>query len=88
MNTVKKPVAAAGSKVTYLHPKRPGQQKCALGMTAENDPSVPCISCATPVGKALLGKRPGDKVQIELLNGDMVTLEIIDVEPASIAAVA
>jgi transcription elongation factor GreA len=43
------------------------------------------VSPASPVGKALLGARPGDAVRVELPDGRHRTLRILEVIPADVA---
>jgi transcription elongation factor GreA len=47
--------------------------------TSESDPSAGRISAASPVGRALLGRSPGDEVTVRTPNGD-VRYRIIDLD--------
>ena len=40
------------------------------------------VSANSPVGQALLGRSPGERVEVELPNGRTVAFEVVAVEPA------
>lgn len=40
------------------------------------------VSANSPVGQALLGRTPGERVEVELPNGRTVAFEVVAVEPA------
>lgn len=46
--------------------------------TSESDPDTGLISCMSPVGKALIGAKVGDKVTIETPNSEIV-LKILEI---------
>jgi transcription elongation factor GreA len=60
---------------------RAAQYELVGRRTARHDENA--ISLASPVGKALLGSRPGDVVQVELPNGRERSLTVLDVRAGS-----
>jgi transcription elongation factor GreA len=50
-----------------------------LGHIEEKTDGVEIMSPASPIGSALLGRVPGDKVNITLENGAKVTVEVVKV---------
>lgn len=55
-------------------------------VTAAARPEVGSVSIHSPIGAALVGRRVGDVVQVELPNGSRETLSILAVRPAEAKA--
>lgn len=66
-----------GSTVTVIHPDGKAEEYTIVG-AAEANPREGRISNESPVGRALLGKRVGDKVQVAVPAG-MVELTIASI---------
>ncbi len=49
-----------------------GEQKFQIVGSTEADPETGKISNESPIGKALLGKKPGDEVEVDVPAGTMV----------------
>lgn len=58
-----------GTSVLLADLENGGELQFTIVSSAEVDPSVNRISDASPVGKALLGKRPGDEVAVRVPAG-------------------
>ncbi|MGB0756975.1 MAG: GreA/GreB family elongation factor [Patescibacteria group bacterium] len=69
--------ANAGSKVTV---KLNGIEQDLTIVDPESiDPNSGCISFNSPIAQALIGTEPGDTREIDLPNGNHVSLEIVSV---------
>jgi transcription elongation factor GreA len=68
---------ALGSSVTVA--SNDGQETFAIVGSAEARPAQGRISNESPVGRALLGKKAGDRVVVKLPNGSEVTYTIISI---------
>ena len=62
-------VVELGSTVTVLLAKTGKQDKYTIVGSTEADPAKGLISNESPVGKALMGKRAGDEVEVEVPAG-------------------
>jgi transcription elongation factor GreA len=62
---VDREVIQVGNKVTIQEEGSPDKEEYEIVGVAEADPGAGKISNESPMGKALLGKRMGDKVQID-----------------------
>lgn len=58
-----------GTSVLLADLEQGGEFQFTIVSSAEADPSINRISDASPVGKALLGKRPGDEVAVRIPAG-------------------
>jgi transcription elongation factor GreA len=56
-----------------------GQQKYVIVGSTEANPAEGRISDVSPIGKALMGRKPGDEVEIEVPSG-ILTYKILKVE--------
>jgi transcription elongation factor GreA len=78
---ISKDIVSIGSKVTIRDLDFPDEEPetyILVGMT-ESNPSENKISDQSPVGKALLGKKKGEKVLVEAPGGEF-EYEILDIE--------
>ena len=78
---ISKDIVSIGSKVTIRDldfPDEDPETYILVGMT-ESNPSENKISDQSPVGKALLGKKKGEKVLVEAPGGEF-EYEILDIE--------
>lgn len=75
---VDKEVIQVGNRVTLQEEGSREKEKYEIVGAAEADPKVGKISNESPVGKALLGKRVGDKVQVEAPGGSY-TIKVLKV---------
>ncbi len=78
---ISKDIVSIGSKVTIKDLNFPDEEPetyILVGMT-ESNPSENKISDQSPVGKALLGKKKGEKVLVEAPGGEF-EYEILDIE--------
>ena len=74
-------VVVFGTKVTVE--KNDGTQDTYTIVEGfESDPSVGKLSTVSPIGKALLGKKTGEKVTVNIPAGS-VSIKILNVEPIS-----
>lgn len=78
--------AGLGSSIRVEFSSRKGHQDIltivsSLDMIMEDTP-LNWISSKSPIGKALIGKKTGDEISVEVPNGK-TTLKIIDVFPAN-----
>jgi len=71
---------ALNSQVTYLDESCGEQRNVTLVHPNEADPAAACISVLTPVGRALLGRRPGAVIAMSRPDGSTRTLRILGVE--------
>jgi len=72
-------VAGIGS---YVHVDSPGGPRLVLRLVgaAEVEPGRGCVSVDSPVGRALIGQKKGDKVSVQLPNGTERELTIQKIE--------
>ena len=70
---------AVGAKVTIKETDYPPETYHLVG-TNEANPSDGRISHKSPIGKALLGHKVGDRVKAKLPNGEIIELEILSIE--------
>lgn len=75
-------VVSIGTKVRVFNEKLKKEQIFTMVSDAEADLSSGKLSTKSPVGKALLGKKPGDEVEIQVPAGKVVykILEILPLE--------
>ncbi|MEN1760895.1 transcription elongation factor GreA [Anoxynatronum sibiricum] len=76
-------VVGVGSTVYLRENDDPQEVKYTIVGSAEADPYEFKISNESPVGKALLGNRVGDKVEIQIPDG-MTMYEVIRIEKAEV----
>ena len=69
--TANKDVVAIGSVVTVVEQGSKEQEVYHLVGSAEANPRLGKISIESPLGKALLGKKPKDKVIVKAPDGDL-----------------
>lgn len=75
---VKKGMVGLGSEVTVTEEGEPPETYKIVGATEAN-PSLGKISNESPLGKALLNRKKGDKVKVNTPNGETV-FKIVDVK--------
>ena len=68
-----------GSKVTICEEGTDEEEVYTIVGAAEANPSIGKISNESPLGKALINKKPGDKVQVDAPAGSF-TVTLIKVE--------
>jgi transcription elongation factor GreA len=71
-------VIAIGSRVTVAEDGA-GPESFRIVGSAEADPTQGLISNESPLGRALLGKRPGDDAQIRTPDGDTLIFRVIEI---------
>jgi transcription elongation factor GreA len=71
-------VIGIGQRVSVRFAPGATPMSCQLVGAAEFDPAAGRISVESPVGQALVGRRVGDRVEVETPGGDR-TIEILDV---------
>ena len=76
---IDKEVIQVGNKVTLQEEGSREKEEYEIVGVAEADPKAGKISNESPVGKALLGKRVGDKVQVEAPGGSY-TIKVLKVD--------
>jgi regulator of nucleoside diphosphate kinase len=69
---------AMNSRVTYEEEPGKARRAVVLVHPIESDPAAGRISVLSPVGLALLGRRPGARVAVELPGDRRLTLRILD----------
>jgi regulator of nucleoside diphosphate kinase len=72
-------VVTLGSEVEYRDGER--TQKVRIVLPHEADIGAGKLSLLTPVGAALLGLRPGQRIEWEMPNGQIRVLEVLAVHP-------
>jgi len=72
-------VVRVGSLVTVDDPKRGKSVQYTIVGSTEADPGQNRLSNESPVGKALLGHKAGDEVEVGLPNGSARTLKITQI---------
>ena len=69
---------AMNSRVGYEEQPGKARRSVVLVHPIESDPAARRISVLSPVGLALLGRRPGARVAVELPGARRLTLRILD----------
>jgi transcription elongation factor GreA len=69
MNNIPKDRIAFGSKVTLYDVDRDVEIEYRLVTSEEADVSKGLISTTSPIGRGLMGKKPGDNIQVKTPNG-------------------
>jgi len=70
---------AVGAHVTIQEADYPPETYHLVG-SKEANPQNGKISHASPIGKALLGHKVGDLVEVKLPNGDTITINILEIK--------
>jgi len=78
-NDIKKDFATVGSKVTILDEEIGEPETYQIVGAIESDPDNGCVSNESPIGKALMGKKKGDIVEIQSPVG-AYTVKVLDVQ--------
>ncbi|MCX8064720.1 MAG: transcription elongation factor GreA [Candidatus Hydrogenedentes bacterium] len=75
-------VVSVGTRIRVLNQKTKKEQIFTMVSDAESDINLGKLSTKSPVGRALLGKRPGDEVEVQVPAGKVVykVLEILPSE--------
>jgi transcription elongation factor GreA len=68
-----------GTRVTVLERDGDGPETYHIVGSAEVDPAAGRISNESPLGKALLGKRPGDEIEVQTPDGPL-HFQIVNIE--------
>ena len=76
----KKGVVIVGSTVKVLDVDFGEENTYKLVGTLESNPDAGLISNESPIGKAIMGKKPGDEVNVPTPDGDSFVLKILDVK--------
>ena len=76
---IDKETVQVGNRVTFQEIGETQKEEYVIVGAAEADPTLGKISNESPMGKALLGKRVGDKVQIEAPAG-AYTVKVLKVD--------
>jgi len=76
---IDKEIIQVGNRVTIQEEGTTVKEEYEIVGAAEADPSIGKISNESPMGKALLGKRVGDKVQIDAPAGPY-TVKVLKVD--------
>ena len=74
-------LVSVGSTVYLRENSDPEQVKYTIVGSAEADPYEMKISNESPVGRALLGKKVGDRVEVQIPDG-VTTYEVVKIEKA------
>lgn len=74
-----KGVISIGSKVTIKDLEFDEIMEYIIVGSAEADPFKGKISNVSPLGKALLGKKPGDKIEVASPSGEVIHYEILSI---------
>ena len=69
MNNIPRDRIAFGSKVTLYDVDRDVEIEYRLVTSEEADVSKGLISTTSPIGRGLMGKKPGDNIQVKTPNG-------------------
>lgn len=72
-------VVAVGARITIQEADFPPETYHLVG-SQEANPSEGKISNQSPIGKALLGHKVGDRVKARLSNEDIIELEILSID--------
>ena len=70
---------AVGARITIKEDDYPPETYHLVG-SQEANPSEGKISHQSPIGKAMLGHKVGDRVKAKLPNGEIIELEILSIE--------
>ncbi len=70
---------AVGAHVTIQEGDYPAETYHLVG-SREANPQDGRISHESPIGKALLGHKTGDSVEVKLPNGNTITLDILEIK--------
>ena len=70
-----------GTKVTLQDMKRGDVVQYSIVGSAEADPSSHKLSNESPVGRAIIGHKPGDKVTVQVPQGSR-TFKVLAIEKA------
>ncbi len=70
MNNIPRDKVGYGSRVTLYDLSRGAEVEYKLVTSEEADVSKGLISTTSPIGRALMGKRPGETVTVRAPNGD------------------
>lgn len=75
-------VVSVGTRVRVFNEKLKKEQIFTIVSEAESDINAGKLSTKSPVGKALLGKKPGDEVEVQVPAGKVLykLLEILPLE--------
>ena len=65
VSTVKKDKVSVGSKVTLLDIEFDEEEEYSIVGSLESNPNAGLISNESPIGKAIMGKKKGDVVEVE-----------------------
>lgn len=65
VSTVKKDKVSVGSKVTLLDIEFDEEEEYSIVGSLESNPNAGLISNESPIGKAIMGKKKGDIVEVE-----------------------
>lgn len=76
-----KGVVSFGTKVTVEMPNRTNSTYIIVE-GYETDPACGKLSTSSPIGRALMGKKPGDRIEVKVPSGT-ISLRILKVEPLS-----
>ncbi len=74
-------VVGVGTKVTLQDMKRGDVVQYAIVGSSEADPGAHKLSNESPVGRAILGRKPGDKVTVAVPQGSK-KFKVLDIEKA------
>ena len=69
-----------GATVTLVQVESKKKLEYTIVGSAESNPLEGKISNESPVGKAILGKKKGNKVQVQLPNGNVVEYKIQNIK--------
>ena len=72
-------IVTLGSRVTLVEEGTTDQETYKIVGSAEADPSAGFISNESPIGKALLGKKKGNKIVVETPGGE-IQLKVVKIE--------
>jgi regulator of nucleoside diphosphate kinase len=70
-----------GSRVTYAEEPSGARRTWSLAFPADADLARGRISVLSPIGRALIGRRRGELVDVELPGGRIVTIQVLAVRP-------
>ena len=79
--TITTDAVGVGTKVTLQDMKRGDVVQYAIVGSAEADPSTHKLSNESPVGRAIMGHKPGDKVAVQVPQGSR-TFKVLAIEKA------
>lgn len=79
VNAVKKDKVAVGCKVTLLDLEFDEEENYSIVGSLETNPNAGMISNESPIGKAIMGKKKGDVVDIETPAGK-IQMKIVEIK--------